>query len=147
MTLAAKLWFTFVIVVAGIVLVVTLLALHVLGFWGSPSGESTDLAASLAGVTRTAGCTQQEGHDWWWCGTRYDSFDGFEGAYFRVTKDDDDCWVATRGRIGAARPRAASRRQVRFVSRGARVLRGCVGSGPTGNAVDGPGQIPRLVGG
>jgi hypothetical protein len=146
-TRSAKVGFTFVIVIAVTALVVMLIAFLVLHPWGAgPSGRGADLAASLAGATHnTTGCTQQEGRDWWWCGTAYDWFDGFEGTFYRTSAGADNCWVAKPGRIRSA-PRATQARGVRFVPGNGTVLRGCIGSGETGHVVDGPGQIPRLVG-
>jgi hypothetical protein len=140
--------FVFVLAVAGAVFVVFLIGLIAWSPWSrGPSGAEADLAASLAGTVHTkSGCTRQEGHDWFWCGTSYDWFDGWEGTMYRIAVDADDCWVATPGRILPARG-APAPRSVRFVERNQETLRGCIGSGATGHAVDGPGQIPRLLGG
>jgi hypothetical protein len=141
--------FTFVLAVAGAVFAVFLIGLIAWSPWSrGPSGAEADLAASLAGRAHGAsGCTQQEGHEWYWCGTGYDSFDGFEGLYYRLTTGSDNCWVAYPAHVRRVNtpPEAIHPRAVKVVNRRGRVLRGCVGSGESGRAVDGPGQIPRLV--
>ena len=136
--------------VAGVTLVMAVITVIALDPWSGPGGEEADLAASLAGAVRGAsGCTQQDGRDWWWCGTSYDWFDGFEGPYYRLRANVDKCWLAAPAHVRRVHtpPGATYPRAVKVVEGDGRVLRGCVGSGRTGKAVDGPGQIPRLVGG
>jgi hypothetical protein len=147
----ATLSFLFVLAVAAVFLAVFLVGLVAWSPWSrGPSGVEADVAASLAGRTHgQSGCTQQEGHEWFWCGTYYDWFDGFEGLYYRLTTDSNGCWIASPAhveRVNTPR-RATYPRAVKVVNRDGKRLRGCVGSGDTGRAVDGPGQIPRLIGG
>ena len=146
----ATLSFMFVLAVGGAVLAVFLVGLIAWSPWSrGPSGVEADVAASLAGRAHGAsGCTQQEGHEWFWCGTYYDSFDGFEDPYYRLTVGSDSCWIARPAHVKRVNtpPGAIYPRAVKVVNRGGRPLRGCVGSGNSGRAVDGPGQIPRLIG-